>query len=297
VTLRWSGHHTLKIHSRGHEPWSTDFEYQDFWREGIEPQALKLLAVDDEARKVGSPSLGQMSDMIVGHDYTRQTHAYDDKEKKNKYGVFTVTLFQEPMCSPACGCRVYADSLTTVRSMPLCRNTCYAPPSYFQDLNSGKKSFMYFRFTVLKVRGDPSNPDVSKFQNTLQISEITFRGGGIDIDMAGVVATNPGGLHSPYPWYHEGPEMAIDGDTSTKWLDGSSLSSSLVLEFPRSTYADQFSFITANDHPARDPVSWRVEGSNDAASWTTLQTESDYATSEERFFQSKWFDFAWQPLL
>jgi len=199
-------------------------------------------------------------------------------------GTHTAKLYERPMCSPGCGCRISADSSTTLRSLPICRNACYASPTYWGPTTTTTTTifaFKYYRFVPLKLRDATTAKSV-------QIGEIYFSTGGVVMDMADAVATNPQGNNPP----DEDPEKAIGGLTDRKWLDRNK--GALVVEFPHGVHIDQFSFATANDHPERDPVSWRVDGSQDAATWTTLQTESDFGTSVLRLFRSNWFSLALQ---
>lgn len=139
---------------------------------------------------------------------------------------------------------------------------------------------------------------VRNSQSGAQISEISFNVSGEVLDMSGVVATSPT-VSTSFFGNFNGPEKAIDGDTSTSWRD-SRLPSSLVLQFPSPVHVDSFSFTTSGlgviggSPEDRDPTSWVVEGSQDAISWTTLQTESNFATPAEREVQTDWFVLAKQ---
>jgi hypothetical protein len=62
---------------------------------------------------------------------------------------------------------------------------------------------------------------------------------------------------------NEGADKAFDGSTSTKWYNGTGATDWI-----------QYKISSANDVPARDPVSWQVLGSNDGVSWTTLDTRT-----------------------
>ncbi len=73
---------------------------------------------------------------------------------------------------------------------------------------------------------------------------------------------------------NEGGECLFDGKTSTKWCVGSA-TFPMTLNFRTSTYVkpDGVILITANDtenYPERNPVSWKLEASNDGENWTTL---------------------------
>ena len=62
-----------------------------------------------------------------------------------------------------------------------------------------------------------------------------------------------------------------------------------MIEFSESVDVDQFNFTTGNDEPGRDPVSWRLEASQDNASWTLLHSVSKFATPTSRRTRTEWF--------
>ena len=131
-------------------------------------------------------------------------------------------------------------------------------------------TYQFYRFTptALKGGGGP-----------VQISEFEMRVGGAPVPgatAANAAGTSPGG---------EGPELAVDGDTNTKWLnfDGAG-GAILVLDFGAPMPVDGYRFATANDFPERDPVSWTIEGSNSAfGTYDLLDTVVDYPTTDARF--------------
>ena len=89
----------------------------------------------------------------------------------------------------------------------------------------------------------------------------------------------------------ETPECAVDGDTSTKWLDWraglnqSAATRSVVwLDFcfanPTAVYG--YRWYTANDAPSRTPVSWTFSASDDGgATWTVLDKVEGYDTTTD----------------
>jgi predicted alpha-1,2-mannosidase len=65
----------------------------------------------------------------------------------------------------------------------------------------------------------------------------------------------------------------VDGDLGTKWLTFATtgwVSVKLDTPLSLSTYA----LTSANDEPTRDPRDWRLEGSNDGTTWTTVDSQS-----------------------
>ena len=89
----------------------------------------------------------------------------------------------------------------------------------------------------------------------------------------------------------ETPECAVDGSTSTKWLDwraglaqSAAVRSAVWLDFsfaqPTAVYGYQW--YTANDAPERTPVSWTFSASDDdGATWTVLDKVVGYDTTTE----------------
>ncbi len=137
--------------------------------------------------------------------------------------------------------------------------------------------YQYYRFTPRKVAG---------VTNLVQVSEFQFLNGGTPVSTAGVIATNPGGTNAPDA--AEGAEKLIDGDTATKWLDGTI--SPVIFEFPAPTAIDGYNLATANDAAPRDPVSWSLYGSNDGADWVLLDTVKDTPPVTARFTYLPGFD-------
>jgi len=165
---------------------------------------------------------------------------------------------------------VTATTSTTTSTQKFNSTAASAPISGANDPQVWK----FFRFNPSALRADSAN--------SLQISEMTFRSGGKLISMTGAVATNPGGKNPS----GEGADKAIDGKTSTKWLDFNK--KGLVVEFP-ATFPDEVSITTANDSPSRDPVSFRFEGSRDGVSWTKLFKTPGGQVPFARLTQTAWF--------
>ncbi len=136
----------------------------------------------------------------------------------------------------------------------------------------------YFRFAPSKLR------DVPGTANCVQISEVQFRFRGAALSMAGVVVTNPGG-NTPA---EEGASKAADSNTATKWLDFNK--GALVFTFPAPVTIDSYTFATANDSPERDPVSWRLETSQDGSSWARVDEVNNHAVPTTRLTYQQWFN-------
>jgi len=74
---------------------------------------------------------------------------------------------------------------------------------------------------------------------------------------------------------NEGVDKAFDG-TNAKWFNGTGATDWLQYRFPAGKRypLSRYILTTGNDVPARDPVSWQVQGSNDGTNWTTLDTRT-----------------------
>jgi hypothetical protein len=87
------------------------------------------------------------------------------------------------------------------------------------------------------------------------------------VALGDVTAKDGGGGNS-----REGPRLALDGDTSTKWYHGGAKSTWVQCKFPKGAKRafGGYNIVSGNDCPSRDPADWRVQGSDDGKSWTTL---------------------------
>ena len=78
----------------------------------------------------------------------------------------------------------------------------------------------------------------------------------------------------------EGPKMICDGNYDTKWCIDSPrlLPYSIVLDAGGETNIAEYGFVTGDDtsaYPERNPVTWRVSGSNDKQNWTLLDEQKN----------------------
>ena len=126
----------------------------------------------------------------------------------------------------------------------------------------------YFRFTPTKLRNDAA-------ANSVQIAEFQMLMDGGRI--AGATATNPGGKNITDG---EGPLQAVDNNLESKWLDFNK--GRLVLDFGQTKSVNGYRFATANDGEERDPVSWKVECSNNGTVWTLLDQHADFDVPVDR---------------
>lgn len=114
--------------------------------------------------------------------------------------------------------------------------------------------------------------------------------GQIDVTFAtGTKVTDPGG-----PYRTSGSERVdktIDGDSGTKWcIDGPPAEVIWQAELAASAAVSSYTLTSANDVPARDPQQWSLQGSNDGAAWTTVDSRTGAPFESRR--QTKSYEFA-----
>jgi hypothetical protein len=82
---------------------------------------------------------------------------------------------------------------------------------------------------------------------------------------------------------------AFDKDTDTKWLAPSTATPWIAYAFGGNTarVIVSYTVTSANDVPERDPGSWQLQGSNDGATWTTLDARTNQ-TFADRFTTNKY---------
>lgn len=138
-----------------------------------------------------------------------------------------------------------------------------------RSVTGGVVSARHVRFTPLKVRSG----------TMIQLADFNFSRNGTGV--VPVDVTNPGGSNTPSA--AEGALMVIDSNSSTKWLDGNSRP--LEFDFGATVEIDRYTITTANDSPERDPVRWKMEASDDGATWTFIEnmTVFDYNMPTARF--------------
>lgn len=78
----------------------------------------------------------------------------------------------------------------------------------------------------------------------------------------------------------EGPKSVCDGQMNTKWCvdEPSQMPYTIVLDAGRSVAIQEYGLATGNDtaeYPSRNPVGWRLSGSNDMKAWTLLDEQNN----------------------
>jgi len=113
-----------------------------------------------------------------------------------------------------------------------------------------------------------------KLKSIVVIASGTDKSDCLTVDYSGVIVTaqRPNTINPK-----EGPKFAFDSDLTTKWLDykGGKESTWLEVILKSPEKVSKYAIVSANDAPARDPSSWRLEGRNeDSLGWTTVDERS-----------------------
>ena len=131
-------------------------------------------------------------------------------------------------------------------------------------ITSGEPNgYRFYRFKVDATGG-----------NDFQISRIDFLCGNSNItDQCTALHWRKDNYPSDFnPTYN--PEAALDGSTATKWYDNRAKDDIWVtLEYAEPALVTQYRWYTGDDTkgaPARNPTAWRLQASNDNATWTDL---------------------------
>jgi predicted alpha-1,2-mannosidase len=80
----------------------------------------------------------------------------------------------------------------------------------------------------------------------------------------------------------------IDGDPNTKWLVFAS-TGWVRFQFDAPVPIVHYALTSANDVPSRDPMDWRLQGSDDGTTWTTVDTRTGQVFTDR--FQTKEYRF------
>ncbi|MBB5352509.1 hypothetical protein HNR46_002755 [Haloferula luteola] len=145
-------------------------------------------------------------------------------------------------------------------------------------------AFKYLRFEPVAVRTPGS---------IFQMSELLLfdeNGDPIPTPPGGTVGVSAENPDTPAG---ELPEYAFDGNKTNKWLDFSWDDTALILDFTQinggtddSVIIGSYNYWTANDANGRDPVTWRLESSEDGVTWTLVDLVSDASVNTARNAQA-----------
>src|SRR5581483_2287340 len=81
----------------------------------------------------------------------------------------------------------------------------------------------------------------------------------------------------------------IDNNINTKYLTFNA-AGWVQYQAPASYVVTNYTITSANDYPERDPLNWTLQGSNDGATWTTIDTRTNEDFPNR--FQTRTFSFS-----
>ena len=131
--------------------------------------------------------------------------------------------------------------------------------------------YCFYRFAVDMTVGD-----------ALQISEVKLFSGDSDVTRSCARAWYEEKTFAPHFKEEYNPLKALDGDLGTKWYDDRAATNRrgafgkdvwVVLEYAKPVAVTRYEWYTADDtsyYVRRNPVAWRLQGSNDGKKWTDL---------------------------
>ncbi len=131
--------------------------------------------------------------------------------------------------------------------------------------------YRFYRFAVDMTVGD-----------ALQISEVKLFSGNTDVTRSCARAWYEEKTFAPHFKEEYNPLKAVDGDLGTKWYDERAAANRrdafgkdvwVVLEYAKPVAVTRYEWYTADDtscYVRRNPVAWRLQGSNDGEHWTEL---------------------------
>ena len=156
--------------------------------------------------------------------------------------------------------------------------------SDIDDVNLGggssTKSISYLKWEITKTKGNPPA------NGCLQIAEFyLYQGDTLYSWNANVsITTDMQGVSN------EGVDKLIDGNRGSKyntqnWGSTQTNDCNIVISLGETITIDNKSlyyYVTANDEPSRDPISWKLYGSTDGTNWELLDTRNDISITDIR---------------
>ena len=135
--------------------------------------------------------------------------------------------------------------------------------------------YRYIRWTITAIRTPASN--------AVQASEFNLIDGVTNVNMSGAtMSADPAGAFGS----GDNANNLKDANTATKWVvntGATPLPHIITFDMGTVTAFTAYRWATANDVEGRDPVSWTVAGSLDNSTFTTLDTETNFAVTDDRF--------------
>lgn len=90
------------------------------------------------------------------------------------------------------------------------------------------------------------------------------------------------------PFTNEEPRYGIDNNSNTKWCAKAYTTAYTTnevifqIDYGKNVYTTKYNYITGNDNPSRDPISWNIQISSDNINWTTVSTITNATITDNK---------------
>jgi len=139
-------------------------------------------------------------------------------------------------------------------------------------------TYRYLRWLMTQTSG----ADI--VDGAIQASDLVLLYNGATVSWGpSASATNPDGMSQPW----EEASNLLDYISYTKWCETSFGTTSfgtstIYIDNVNPIFFNSYYYVTANDSPERDPVSWTLAVSNDNSSWSIIDTQSNVGITSSR---------------
>ena len=140
-------------------------------------------------------------------------------------------------------------------------------------------TYRYLRWLMTQTTGADNNG-----LGAIQVCDLVLLYNGATFSWGpSASATNPDGANVP----SEQADKLLDYNINTKWCDNtygttSFGTSTVYIDNVNPIFFNSYYYVTGNDSPDRDPVSWTLAVSNDNSTWTVLSTQSNVGITSSR---------------
>jgi hypothetical protein len=152
----------------------------------------------------------------------------------------------------------------------------------------GPITYRYLRWVMTQTKGTENFFGFG----SIQASELVLLYNGATVSWGpSATASNPDGTNVPF----EVASKLIDYDKQTKWCDNtygttSFGTSTIYIDNVSPIFFNSYYYVTGDDVPNRDPVTWTLSGSNDNSTWTILNTQSNVTITDDRQANTQTFN-------
>ena len=160
--------------------------------------------------------------------------------------------------------------------------------SFFSSGGIPTQSYRYLRWIMTKTKGTDTD------FGAIQVADLVLLYQGATVSWGpSASVTNPDGTTSE----EETPIEILDYNSGTKWCNTifgttSFGTASIFIDNVNPLIFDSYYYVTGNDDPVRDPVTWTLSGSNDNSTWTILNTQSNVTITDDRQASTQIFNIS-----